>query len=95
MRSYQWNGTSPAIGFVQEGNNVVRHVYLTVLTINPLEEYKYAIFPPNLNSSHGSWREHTHHLAEVRHKTFFELVLLLDSQSFFVPYFIKVVNGIC
>ena len=87
MRSYQWNGTLPAIGFVQEGNKVVRHVYLKVLTINPPEEYKYAIFPPNLNSSHGSRREHTHHLAEVRHRTFFELVLLLDSQRFFFFFF--------
>lgn len=55
---------------LQEGNKVVKHVYLKALTIKPQKEYKYAIFPPNLNSSHTSQREHTHHLEKVRCKTF-------------------------
>lgn len=55
---------------LQEGNKVVKHVYLKVLTIKPPKEYKYEHFPPNLNSSHASQREHTHRSEKVRHKTF-------------------------
>lgn len=47
---------------LQEGNKQIKHVYLKVLTINPPKEYKYEIFPPNLNSSHTS--EGTHSLGE-------------------------------
>lgn len=55
---------------LQEGHKVVKHVYLKVLTINPPKEYKYAIFPPNLNTSHNSQREHAHRLEKVRYKPF-------------------------
>lgn len=55
--SVKWNLT--AYWFLQEGNKVVKHVHLEALTINPHNEYKCAIFPPNLNSSHCSQKEHT------------------------------------
>ncbi len=44
---------------LQEGNKVVKHVCLRVLSINPPKEYKYAIFPPNLNTSQLSEGAHT------------------------------------
>lgn len=39
---------------LQEGNKVVKHVCLKVLTIKPPKEYKYSSFPSNLNSPHTS-----------------------------------------
>lgn len=49
-----------------------------MLTINPPKEYKYTFFPPNLNSSHTSQREHTHRLEKVRYRTLFNAAVELN-----------------